>query len=149
MTDARAAYTPQTMRFDLALAAYDLDSDDGLETAVIVSLFSDRRAHADDALPSGNDRRGWWGDTYPDVAGDKIGSRLWLFSRSKQTTQTLDTARDAARDALTWLVDDGVARSIDVQAYVVRSGVLGLDIAIARADKPVAQYRFESFWGGA
>lgn len=70
----------------------DLQGDDGLMTAVIISLFTDARAHDDDPLPDervgvSSDRRGWWGDCLPDAQGEQtlesIGSRLWLLWREK------------------------------------------------------------------
>ncbi len=147
MSDIRTAFTDFTG--DWLLAGPSLAQDDGLETAVIISLFSDRRAKPSDKLPGApDDRRGWWGDSFPAVRGDRIGSRLWLLHRSKQLPEVVALARDYARESLRWLVDDGVARRVNVTAEVVRNGVLGLGIEIVRASKPVAQYRFETFWKG-
>lgn len=67
---------------DLALDGNDLQLDDSLQTSILISLFSDRRARADDVLSGADgDRRGWWADAYPQIEGDQIGSRLWLLSR--------------------------------------------------------------------
>lgn len=71
--------------FGLTLENGDIKQADGLDTAVIISLFTDRRALEDDATPDFTEnRRGWWGDTY-DAQQRPIGSRLWLLSREKQT----------------------------------------------------------------
>lgn len=139
-------------RFDWALGAPGLATDDGLQTAVVISLFTDRRADAAD-LPSGSsgaDQRGWWGDSFAEVEGDRIGSRLWLLAREKQTPATLLKARDYAKEALQWLIDDGIAREVLVQAEWVagRNGVLALTVQIARAGQPVNKYQFEAFWKG-
>lgn len=80
---------------DCGMEAGDLVAENTLRTAVILSLFLDRRADDDDVLPNGsNDRRGWWADTVAPMteygiggglaSGDRIGSRLWLLSREKQ-----------------------------------------------------------------
>ena len=53
-----------------------LTKEQGLASAVIISLFTDRRASVDDRLPDFNstDRKGWWGDlAKPEVEGDEIG----------------------------------------------------------------------------
>lgn len=114
---------------DLAVDGYDLATEDGLRTAVIVSLFTDRRAEPDDEIPDGSgDRRGWWADP-------TLGSRLWLLARAKETPDTLARARAYAIEALQWLVDDGVATAVDVTAEWARRGVLGLRIAITLADR--------------
>lgn len=126
-----------------------LEEDDGLETAVIHSLFTDARALPNDELPDPKgDRRGWWGDNFPSVPGDRYGSRLWLLSREKQLDAVLPRAKAYAQEALQWLIADGIARSVTVVAEIVRDGVLGLAIEIRRANEPVAQYRFDLFWKG-
>lgn len=84
-----------------------------LVRAVVISLFTWRRAATDDPLDD-EERYGWWGDSYPGTADDRIGSRLWLLRRVKLT---LDTRRDAefyAREALAWLIDDGEVVDIDI-----------------------------------
>ncbi len=149
MSDIRTIYTPEKMTFDWAIAGAGLEEDDGLETAVLLSLFTDRRAAEDDPLPGAqDDRRGWWADQYLDNEGDKIGSRLWLIAREKQTTGVLVRAQEYAEEALAWLVQDGLARSVAATAEIVRAGVLGLTVEIARADGRASRYRFETFWRG-
>lgn len=127
-----------------ALDGASLAADDGLETAVVLSLFTDR---LDAAAPAGA-RRGWWGDAVAEVPGDLLGSRLWTLAREKQTPQVLGLAVAYTQEALAWLVDDGVARSVGVSADWVATGVLGLVVTINRTAKPVVQFRFERFWKG-
>lgn len=146
MGDIRTAF--RDFSGDWQLLSPGLAEDDGLETAVIISLFTDRRAEADDVLPGGDDRRGWWGDALAEVEGDRIGSRLWLLSREKQLPQVVARAREYALEALQWLIEDGVASAVDVSAEIVRQGVLGLSVEIRRAGKPPVRYRFEQFWKG-
>jgi len=122
----------QPPAFDIALDGLNLATDAGLRTAVILSLFTDRRAEAYDVLPDASgDRRGWWADAYAD---DRIGSRLWLLAREKQQPQVLARAREYAEQALRWMVDDGLATRVSVTAETVRTGVLGLRIVITLAD---------------
>ena len=126
--------------FDIALDGYDLASDKGLRTAVMISLFTDRRAEDDDRLPTDdNDRRGYWGDAYPDVDGDKLGSRLWLLAREKQTTEVLMRAREYAHEALQWLIDDGIAKSVNVVNEWLRRGVMAMTVTISRGNSELYQ----------
>jgi len=135
--------------YDISLSGPDLLADTGLRTSVIISLFSDRLAEPDDVLPDDSgDRRGYWADALASVEGDRIGSRLWLLSREKQTNETLNRAREYAEEALQWLVDDGVAQSVHVNASWVRSGMLGLIIDITRPDGGQDSFRFEAAWNG-
>jgi phage gp46-like protein len=135
MTDIALRFDPATLSFDIALAGADLATDDGLETAVIISLFTDRRADPDDVIPDGTgDRRGWWADAWPTVDGDFIGSRLWLLAREKELPVVARRAEEYAEEALAWLLAEGVARAVRVTAEQVRRGVLGLTIVIERPD---------------
>lgn len=127
-----------------------LATDDGLETAVVLSLFTDRRANPEDVLPDPDGgRRGWFGDSFPAVDGDRIGSRLWLLHRERQTDAVLERARGYAAEALAWLKEDGVASAVDVAAEYPRRGVLALEVRIARAEDGPVRYRFETFWSGS
>jgi phage gp46-like protein len=132
---------------DFTLAANDLAVDEGLETAVLLSLFLDRRADGDDVIPDGtDDRRGYWGDAFPEVPNDLIGSRLWLLSREKQVQTVLSRAEEYAREALQWLLDDRVSDRIEVTAEFVRAGVLGIRVVIHRPRKAPAQFRYDFNW---
>jgi phage gp46-like protein len=100
MPDIAVIYDPDKSTFSWSVAKPGLTQDEGLETAVLLSLFSDRIARQDDVLPSGDDRRGWWADAYAEIEGDAWGSRLWLLSREKQTASVLRRAEEYASEAL-------------------------------------------------
>jgi phage gp46-like protein len=107
----------------------------GLATAVLLSLFLDRRAEADDQVDGAGlfARRGWVGDALaiPGAApGDRIGSRLWLLAREKQQDETLRLAEDYAREALDWLVGDGLAAEVAVAAAWIARGVMELTVTV-------------------
>ncbi|WP_016702010.1 phage GP46 family protein [Pseudomonas chlororaphis] len=84
-----------------------------LTRAVLISLFTWRRAADDDPLDD-EERFGWWGDSFPTVADDRIGSRLWLLRRVKLTRQTQLDAEFYAREALQWLIDDGHCSAVEI-----------------------------------
>lgn len=134
---------------DLALDGNDLQLDDSLQTSILISLFSDRRARADDVLSGADgDRRGWWADAYPQIEGDQIGSRLWLLSREKELAEPLRRAKEYAEEALAWLVTDGIAARVQVITSVPRRGVLGLTVALKRLDGGLENYQFNRLWEG-
>ncbi len=63
-------------RGDITVQHDGLSLDDGLVTLVLICLFTDSRADADDEIPDGSgDPRGWPGDTFSDY---QWGSKLWL-----------------------------------------------------------------------
>lgn len=148
MTDLALTWNSAAFSADLSVDAGDLATDTGLRSAILVSLFTDRRARPDDVLPyEGAERRGWWGDVAAEEADDAIGSRLWLLEREKQTPQVLARAREYALEALAWLLRDGVVAQLEVTAEVVAPGVLGLAVFITRPGGPARQ-RFDFVWRG-
>ena len=130
----------EPLRFDIALEGHDLATDSGLRTAVLLSLFTDRRAEDDDALED-DDRRGWWADP-------KRGSRLYLLKRAKETADVPVRAKFYAEEALAWFVEEGVVRSVTVEAAWVRRGVLGIRIEMLRLDGSRYSEMFDYSLGG-
>lgn len=116
---------------------------DPLTRAVIVSLFSWRKAEADDNPTQDN---GWWGDSFPTTQNDRIGSRLYLLSREKLTNKTALKAREYISQALQWLVDDGVAVRVDVTAERTGISTLSASVVISQKDGNRATYSFNDLW---
>ncbi|WP_314188544.1 phage GP46 family protein [Yersinia massiliensis] len=127
MTDIALIW--QTDGADIAVGNADILLDDSLSTAVIISLFTDRRALDSDELPAGpnTDKRGWWGDAFQ---SRPMGSRLWLLAREKQMTSVLIRAKTYADEALVWLIDEQHVRRVQVIATAPRQGVLHLAITL-------------------
>lgn len=147
MSDAALIWDAQAASADIALLDGDLTTEAGLNTAVIISLFSDRRAREDDVLPQADaDRRGWWGDG-ASADGDEIGSRLWLLAREKRLPIVLAKAREYSAEALAWLVRDGVASEVEVETSATDQGWLAIAVFITRPGGPRRQ-RFDYVWRG-
>ncbi len=133
MTDLRLR--PSATGADLAFEGSDLELDEGLRPAVLVSLFQDARAEPEDELPGGpgGDRRGWWGD--PEGARS-LGSRLWLLSRSAITAETEVRVRDAVREGLAWILEDEIAAALEVTTERVAEELIRVVVRITRGDSP-------------
>lgn len=132
---------------DLAMIDGDLASDRGLDTAVLLSVFADRRAGVDDVPPSGDprDRRGWWADEFAADEGDLIGSRLWLLDRGKRTAGTARLAESYVREALAWMLEDGVVSSLEVTTEIASDALL-IAIAYQRPGRTDRTVRFSLAW---
>lgn len=136
--------------FDASIMGGDFATDDGLATAVIVSLFTDRRAHTDDILPDSNsDRRGWWGDSYSELPNDLIGSRLWLLQRERDLPAVAQRAKIYIEEALQWLVDDGVVASFTVDVQRPRPGWMLYIVDFFQPGQAPRQFQFTHFWAGS
>jgi len=103
---------------DWVIDGTSLEDDSQLFTAIMLCVFTDRRAREDDDLPGdGDDRRGWWGD-FVDVRDDngetELGSLLWLYERAALTDATVAGMKDAVEDCLVPLTEQGMVARFDV-----------------------------------
>jgi phage gp46-like protein len=121
-----------------------LERDDGLETAVVLSLFTDQRVSSAE-LPAGEpSQRGWWGDQFAD--GDQIGSKLWLARRGKINNQTAVEWEARALASLNWMLQDGVAESVAVTS-IYENGQLILQVEIQKPQTGAPSI-YEFLWDG-
>eukprot|EP01037_Dinobryon_pediforme_P018401 gene18401-18670_t len=102
-----------------------IDESHELETAILVALGTDRRANADDILPTeSTDLRGWWGDTDAETiwGGWPVGSRLWLLDRAKITGfgykggSILVNVEQYLNEAMQPFIKNGIATKVHVSA---------------------------------
>jgi len=117
---------------------------DPLHRAVVISLFTWARANDSDPVDD-SDLQGWWGDSFPDVANDKIGSKLWLLRRRTLTQATMNDAVRYAREALAWMIADDHVDGVDVAAH--RHGIeqLRLRVTLTIGDDNI-DIDFDDIW---
>ncbi len=116
-----------------------------LTRAVVISLFTWRRAATDDPVDD-DERFGWWGDSYPTIADDHIGSRLWLLRRVKLTADTQRDAEFYAREALQWLLDDQQVLEVDVLSERADSHRLNLRVILTVPSGAPLQINSSQLW---
>jgi phage gp46-like protein len=72
-----------------------------------------------------------------------FGSRLYLLERAKNTDNTMRLAMDYCKEALQWMIDAGLARTVNVRAQrtpaedLYRLKLL-IEVTPANSDQPVA-----------
>ncbi len=116
-----------------------LVTDHDLQTAALISLFTDAEASPDDVIPDGSgDPRGWW-------AGP-IGSKLWLRARSKATPGLPALIKDDIEQALAWMIEDDVVATIAVTVEYLDASSIGAQIAFHRADGTQFAVKFARIW---
>lgn len=133
---------------DLIVENRDLKRDQGLRTAIIISLYSNRRAADEDELPDDNGtKEGWWADKLR-LSDDNIGSKLWLIGRGKiKADEIIPKAEQFTCECLQWMIDDNVAESIDVEASIIEPTSIEIDIEIIRPEIEKKEfYRFFYNW---
>ena len=145
--DLALEITGDTRFSDLQIIPPGLATGDSLQSALIISLFTDRRANDDDPLSLDESRRGWWADSFLVNRNDKYGSRLWLLRRAKVNTSTLVRAREYVLEATRWLIEDSVASRIDVTTDFMagRNDVMLITIDVVRPTGSET-FNFEHVW---
>lgn len=103
--------------------------DAGLENAVYLSLFS---------------APGWWGNAVSQEY-EKLGSLLESIQSRTLTNTTRQDAEEYAKQALSWMVTDGVAKKVTTVATIPAVGILGLTITIEQPDQ-TSTVRYSITW---
>ncbi len=101
----------------------NLDTDEGLETAVTISLFTDARAGEADGVSTEQDPRGWWGSAFLSPEGD-IGSKLWLMFRNKLTNENCICFSQEEVSEKSFLLVSQMLKK-DLKDYQIKSYLIG------------------------
>lgn len=147
MSDIRSVWNPETQHADYVISNGAFASGRDVETAVLLSVFTDRLANVNDVIPDAprgapGDRRGWWADDPQNL----FGSRLWLLNRAKGPLTVAADAEGYAAEALQWLIDDGVVAKFTIQAQWVRPNQLQLLVIAYRTDGTVISNQPINLW---
>lgn len=131
-----------------------LRSKAALHTAVILSLFTDKRIPDDHPLRylvRDGDPRGWFGDgedIRPELGETDMGSLLWVFEGAILTEEIRQWVEAVALDALAPLIFQGAAVKIEAQA-TSHPAFDRCDLAIqiyGRDGSKLYDYRFDDIW---
>lgn len=124
----------------------------GLQTAVELALFTDRRCPADHPLAkyADGDLRGWWGnsiDERADLGEAELGSLLWLLERAPLTDDIVRWSKALAEEALAPLIVQGAAAKMAIAAERVGGSRLNLGVSLYGHDgASVYARKFEILW---
>jgi len=143
MGDIRIVWDPATGTGDLNMLSSGLELGSDLETASLISMFTDARSDTGDIVYD-TDPRGWWADTYAAledpaltvIPDDRIGSKIWQAFARPRTQDTLNWLRDEAIRCHGWLVTDGVASSVDATTFFTSQGGIGAIVTITANGVP-------------
>ena len=130
ITDGDVRLTPTADGGDITLLGGQPDMDQGLETAVYLSLFA------------GPD---WWGN----LAGtldERAESNLEALLSQTLTNQTRLDAEEYARQALAWMTRSGIAAKVSVAATLPALGWLVLAVTIEQPGTDPVVLRYQINW---
>jgi len=153
MSDVKLFWDMSTGYGDWIVDSGDIVSGDGfvdLQTAVFISIFTDRVADPDFILTDGtNDRRKWWGEDYYQST---FGSRLWELYRAKvgNKSNVLLMAKNFVLDSLNWLIQDGIAKAISVNTFWQSRDTMGMVVTITEPTTQAKRsFNFSQYWGAS
>ncbi len=120
----------------------DISTNDTLDTSILISIFEEKRASPSEIAES-NRRRGWMGnESTPEF---EQGSKQWLFEQERITGSVLAELGVIIRNALQWLIDDDIAKTVVVNQPTIRNGKVSVAIDIGR-DGSKVDHRFYELW---
>ncbi len=123
MSDIALLPAPIGAYADVTYMERDAIRDDGLDTAVYLSLFTDARN-----AESGEG--GYWGDAVDDQPS---GSLLWTVARTVMADALPLRVKEICADALQWLLDYGIADAVTVDVAVTGRFSLSIAVEIAQS----------------
>jgi len=113
---------------DVAFANGQPDMDQGLETAVYISLFSSKT---------------WWGNA---LGGSALGSDLETILSQTLSNRTRLDAEEYARQALRWMLEEGIAKAVTVAATIPRVDTLLLTVTVEQPGNAISRLRYQINW---
>lgn len=131
------------LNFDGAVG--DLLTSDSLENAVVISIgtFARERKLGKVANLKPN-VGGWWGDALSEKGN--LGGYLYEAFPEKLTEVTARSVENLISEALSWMVEDGVAKSVGCKAEIADEETMNVTITIQRPDGNDDAYAYEIKW---
>lgn len=133
--------------FDLAFDEVkgDLLTSDSLENAVVISIGTyARERNLGKVANLKPNVGGWWGDAL-DEKGN-LGGYLYEAFPGKLTEVTARSVENLISEALSWMVEDGVAKSVGCKAEIADEETMNVTITIQRPDGSDDAYAYEIKW---
>lgn len=124
--------------FDISIANGQLVTTNGLDTAIYMSLFTEKRA-TEDQIKEPSQRRGWVGNELNDDVTYEIGSYLWLLDQAIINQDTANLGEAYISDCLQWMITDGLVGSITVDS-IIQSDKIVFNLTFLRNDGSELSY---------
>jgi phage gp46-like protein len=125
--------------YDIDFENGDFALTDGLDSAILLSIFGEKRAPKEkvrDPLK----RRGHFSNEFADIEGYQVGSTQWLYTEQSENSESNTTElENSIKDGLKWFVDDKICKRTNVKATKKSDGVI-VDIELQGNSKEESKY---------
>ena len=142
-----ALYRRSSGDFDLAFDEDkgDLLTSDSLENAVVISIGTYARERK--LGKTANLKPvvgGWWGDALDEKG--TLGGYLYEAFPGKLTDSTARSIENLVTEALTWMIEDGVAKSVNCNAEIADKDMINVAVTVERPDGESEGFAYEIKW---
>ena len=125
--------------WDIDFANGDFELTDGLDTAVYMSVFCEKRASSSQ-VSEPNLRRGHFTNEFSKKEGYQVGSFFWLYTeQAKNIDSNLRLIEGAIGDGLAWMIEDNIFSKTKVQATRLNTEI-NLQIELVNKLQKNSQY---------
>ncbi len=129
----------ETGNWDINFENGDFALTDGLDTALYLSVFAEKRA-SDTQVTVPILRRGHFTNEFSLIDNYQIGSLLWLYiDQAKNTDQNLSLIEGTVNEGLQWMLDDNIVSNIEVAGSKELGGV-DLEINLTNKSQDDSNY---------
>lgn len=109
-------FQDQQNNWDIDFENGDFALTDGLDTALYLSVFAEKRA-SETQVTVPLLRRGHFTNEFSLVEGYEVGSLLWLYTdQAKNTDDNLFLTETTVTEGLSWMVEDSLIAKSEVSA---------------------------------
>ena len=145
---------------DIALKAkqdgsFDLDFDekskdllltDSLYNAVAISIgtYARKRDLKLNSAVLDPQIGGWWADALDPLG--TLGGYLYEACPGQLTDATISKLKDIVAEALEWMIEDGVAKTVDCEVVAEENDIVAVTVAIEKPDGATDNYKYELNW---
>lgn len=127
--------------YDISFTNGDFTLTNGLDTALLMSVYGEKRANSSE-VPVQYLQRGWWGNLFNDVENYEVGSKLWLLYQARRNQDTLNRGITYLNDGFKWLLQDTFIDRVEVTGEITNNGITFL-VSLYRSQNLVASYSYE------
>jgi len=127
--------------YDISIVDGDFESVDGFDTAILMSLFIDKRANQAEVSESSL-RRGWIGNEQNDDEDYEVGSKLWLLDQARLNQDSVNRAIDFTRDGFIWMIEDSQVKDVQVTGQEFHPTNISVTVSFVRFDNTTFNKQF-------
>jgi len=120
----------------------DISTTESFDTAILLSIFAEVRASAEE-IPESRRRRGWHGNE--STPGFEQGSKTWLFEQERTTQTMLEELGVVVNNGQQWLIEDDIVKSVEVGTPFLLNNQVVVPIDFGR-DGSKVERRFFELW---